>query len=120
MLILVLSLAILPLRLALAMPMDFSGNHCDNMDMAVENTSHDMKMVASSTEDNQTSHASIGNCCDKYDDDCTHCINSVSITEATTPLVLIKSNFVGDIIAQIAVHSRVLTPPTRPPLTLYI
>lgn len=133
-LLLIFSLAILPLRAAFAasdMNMDknntSSGAHCSEMmsspaeaDAAVmdhskmDHSSHGMKMTAI---DSDTSTDTFNaKCCEQCDGDCSHCISAVSAIETQTlnlTAQFINSRFVT---ASITAHTRILTPPSRPPL----
>ena len=120
MLTLIFSLAILPLRMASAMPTDFSNDHCSDMNMSTDNTDHHMQMNMDLTEYDQSSYSSGDNCCDQCNDDCSHCINSISAIETELPIIINQLTIVKQISLLPPFHTRTLTIPYRPPQTLHI
>ena len=132
--LLIFSLATLPLRAAFAMSdmnMDTnntsSGNHCsevmqsnDGTDTSVmdhskmDHSNHGMKMTA--VDSDTTTDTYNGKCCEQCDGDCSHCISGITAIETQT--LNLTAQFINSrfITTSITAHTRILTPPSRPPL----
>ena len=118
-LLLISSLALLPLRAAYAMyasNMNNSGiasDHCKDMDMDM---SHDMTSMPS-TDNNQTNNS---DCCDNCDDGCNDCVNTVSFINTDT---IQTNNHQSQSFYRFSSNtflSQELSPPTKPPLPRFI
>ena len=122
-LLLISSLALLPLRAAFAMSgshEDMSNtaasnvaDHCKSMNM---NMSHDMSSMPTSI-DKQTDTSNNSACCDQCDGDCGHCIGSISAIESENLNLISQYYFDGHKVTIKNAISRSLSPPSRPPLS---
>jgi len=119
-LLLITSLALLPLRAAFAMQetitdSPIASDHCKNMKMDM---SHDMSSM--NTTDDDSSQMKNGACCDKCDNDCNHCMSTVSFIETDTIPNLNHQSETFYRFSFTSVQTRELSPPFRPPATPFI
>lgn len=123
-LLLISSLALLPLRAAFAMPMNMSMNV--SMDTTGTETSapssdhcKEMASMDMSTDEDSSTPMNNNNCCDQCDNDCNHCMSStVSMLEMHN---LQTTNHQAINFTQYSYTSfitRELSPPFRPPLAV--
>ena len=121
-LLLITSLAILPMRAAFAMDANMAvdmssanSEHCKdmNMDMSL----HDMSSM--NTDENSTQNNN-GDCCDNCDSNCNHCISTVSFIETDSIPTLNHSSDTFYRFSVTSVFTRELTPLLRPPLLHFI
>jgi len=118
--LLILSLAILPMRMAFAMPIgefaDSTGSHCASMNMKMDHSK--MKHDSSDKEDSkQTSNSS---CCNQDNGNCSGCVHITAAFDNDTPLFINQLVQIEKTFFLTTLHSR--TPPGlyKPPQTLYI
>ena len=110
---LVLLVVMLPLR-ALSMPIDMSDD-CMMDDMSsMQHEGHDMPQV-----DDEDKQASGCQCCSQCSGDCTGCISMSAVTFILLQLSDIKTHE-PYIVTEKSLLTRITSPPSRPPISLYI
>lgn len=123
-LMLISSLALLPLRAAFAMSGGNTGDTVSTGNMADTDTSslsdHCKNMMMDMSNDissDQNAPSNNSACCDQCDGDCGHCIGSISAIESQNLDLISQYYFDGHNVTIKSAISRSLAPPSRPPLT---
>ena len=122
-LLLITSLAMLPLRAAFAMTSNNNMNMNTNSDNAtMSEHCKNMKMDIPSNKTTNSDHAnkSNGDCCKKGNHDCNHCTSHVSMIESETIKTINQTPNSFYHFSLTTVQTREFSPPLRPPLFHFI
>ena len=121
-LLLITSLALLPMRAAFAMSTmntttvadttTTTSDHCKNMKM-------DMSSNITTNSD-QSNTNNNGSCCDKANSDCNHCTSHISMIESETIKTINQTPDTFYRFSLTTVQTQEFTPPFKPPLFRFI
>ena len=116
--ILVLMVVMLPFREAFAMPLELSSKHCSQESMSIEMPmmNHAGHTMAASNPDQEQNKSNCG-CCAQCDSDCAGCAHISAITFNLTFLSELSPTETVLIVSD-ASFTRIVSPPSRPPLAL--
>ena len=125
--VLILAIIVLPFRMAFSMPVDgsgddsgdVSGQHCKDMTMASMSQNALTQLPDALLADAVVNSASQGDCCSMGDSDCTGCVHIIAVYFDFLQFSDPSDNkmFSETLLSFI---TRVISPPSRPPLILHI
>ena len=135
--VLMLAIIVLPFRMAFSMPVDGSGDdssgsigqHCKDMAMVSMSQNGQVQSLDLQSLDPQLSDvlsvdaavnpASQGGCCSMGDSDCTGCVNITAVYFDFLQFSDLSGNEVFSE-TPLFIVTRVIPPPSRPPLVLHV